>query len=115
MGWRVKHHQGSIRYRQQVGAIVVAKAGLYVIYSQMYYFDDTTPIMGHYTYINSDKVMESVGSVINDAYRKFSTKYHGGVFRLDVNDRIQVRVPSSHKDYYMGPTYCFFGAYRIGA
>lgn len=98
-----------------MGAIVVAKPGIYSIYSQMYYFDDTTPIMGHYTYINHNRVMESVGSVINDSHRKFSTKYHSGVFRLQVNDRIQVRVPASHKDYYMGPTYCFLGAYRIGA
>jgi hypothetical protein len=113
--WKVSQRQGSIQYHQPLGAIVVAKPGLYFIYSQMYYHDKTTPIMGHYTCINNIKVLESIGSVINDSHRRYSTKYHGGMFRLKQNDRIQIRVPFTHKQYFMDATTSYLGTYRISS
>ena len=78
----------------------------------MYYIDGFTVQMGHGTYINQDKVLESVGSVIS-ASRKYNTKYHGGVFLLRENDTLSVRIPFA-KSYYMDREGSFFGAFLLG-
>ncbi|KAJ7392568.1 hypothetical protein OS493_010215 [Desmophyllum pertusum] len=70
--WVLKHKAGSIIYNQVTGDIEVKRTGYYFIYSQMYYYDGTTMAMGHSTYINHEKVMESVGSVVS-VRRKYNT------------------------------------------
>ena len=110
--WNLKHKEGSILYHGPTGHIVVKRTGYYFIYSQMYYFDGSTVKMGHYTYINQDKVLESVGAVIS-ASRKYNTKYHGGVFLLRENDILSVRTPFT-KSYYMDREGSFFGAFLLG-
>ena len=78
----------------------------------MYYYDGATALMGHHTYINDEKVMESVGSVIG-LKRKYNTKYHGGVFLLQERDTISVYIPYS-KLYFMDIEGSFFGAFLLG-
>lgn len=109
--WNVKHRQGSIVYHASFGEVEVKRAGFYFVYSQMYYFDGNTSQMAHDTYINNKKVMGSVGSVIGE-YKKLNTKYHGGVFRLQVNDTISVRSPYT-KEFNMVPWGSFFGAFLL--
>ncbi|KAL9963486.1 hypothetical protein ACROYT_G026997 [Oculina patagonica] len=78
--WALRHREGSILYNRVTGHIQVKKPGYYFIYSQMYYSDGSSTYMAHATLINDEKVMGSVGSVINS--KKFSeTKYHGGDWR----------------------------------
>jgi len=77
----------------------------------MYYYDGTTAHMGHLTYINHEKAMESMGSVVNE-YRKYNTKYHGGVFLLRENDTLSVHIPYT-KSYYMDREGSFFGAFLL--
>lgn len=77
----------------------------------MYYYDGETLQMAHNTYINSQIVMESLASVINQT-KKYNTKYHGGVFLLRVNDTISVRVPYTSR-YNMDSLKSFFGAFMI--
>lgn len=89
----------------------MARKGYYFVYSQMYYYDGSPIMMGHLTYINDNKVMESMGSVIT-AKKKYNTKYHGGVFLLDKGDKISIRHPYT-KTYYMSATGSFFGAFMI--
>ena len=107
----MKHKKGSIKYHWDTGRIEVKKTGYYFIYSQMFYYDGTSLQMGHYTYINHDKVLESLGSVVNDR-RKYNTKYHGGVFLLRENDTLSVIIPYS-KTYYMDREGSFFGAFLV--
>ena len=109
--WEVKHKVGSIEYRSETGQIVVKKTGYYFIYSQMFYYDGTALQMGHYTYINHDKVLESLGSVVSDL-RKYNTKYHGGVFLLRANDTVSVHIPNV-KVYNMDREGSFFGAFLV--
>ena len=109
--WEVKHKVGSIEYRSETGQIVVKKTGYYFIYSQMFYYDGTALQMGHYTYINHDKVLESLGSVVSDR-RKYNTKYHGGVFLLRANDTVSVHIPNV-KVYNMDREGSFFGAFLV--
>ena len=108
--WVLKHSEGSIVYRP-TGHIEVKRTGYYYIYSQMYYYDGSTIQMGHNTYINHEKVMESSGSVIS-AERKYNTKYHGGVFLLRENDTISVHIPYT-TIYYMDSEGSFFGAFLL--
>ena len=68
--------------------------------------------MAHATFINDNKVMGSIGSVINSK-RFLDTKYHGGVFSLRENDTISVRV-SHQNTYYMTTGESFFGAFWLG-
>ena len=109
--WEVRHKVGSIEYRSVTGQIVVKKTGYYFIYSQMFYYDGTALQMGHYTYINHDKVMESLGSVVSHL-RKYNTKYHGGVFLLRANDTVSVHIPYV-KVYKMDREGSFFGAFLV--
>ena len=109
--WNLRHREGSILYHVTTGYIQVKKTGYYFIYSQMYYYDGTSAQMGHYTYINRDKVLESMGSVVSSS-RKYNTKYHGGVFLLRENDTISVHIPFT-KNYYMDAEGSFFGAFSL--
>lgn len=109
--WNERHREGSIEYHSTTGFIEVKKKGYYYIYSQMYYYDGSTVLMGHHTYINHEKVMESAGSVIGPK-RKYNTKYHGGVFLLQENDTISVHIPyTTH--YFMDSEGSFFGAFLL--
>ncbi|XP_022792743.1 ectodysplasin-A-like isoform X1 [Stylophora pistillata] len=112
MHWKVSHTEGSIEYHPTTGFIKVKRKGYYFIYSQMYYYDGSTMLMGHYTCINNKNVMGSAGSVIS-SYRKYNTKYHGGVFLLQENDTISVRIPYTTR-YYMDSESSFFGAFLLG-
>lgn len=109
--WAQKHREGSILYHSSTGHIEVKRKGYYYIYSQMYYYDGSTIQMGHNTYINHEKVMESSGSVIS-AERKYNTKYHGGVFLLQENDTISVHIPYT-MHYFMDSEGSFFGAFLL--
>jgi len=110
--WVLKHKEGAISYNHPDGSIVVKRTGYYFIYSQMYYFDGTTAHMGHLTYINNKRVLESMGSIVNE-YRKYNTKYHGGVFLLRKNDTLSVNTLYT-KRYYMDREGSFFGAFLLG-
>ena len=102
--------QGNIRYTN-TGFIEVARKGYYFIYSQMYYYDGSTTMMGHLTFINNKKVMESYGNVISPA-KKFNTKFHGGVFLLESGDQISVRHPYTTL-FFMSNAGSYFGAFMI--
>ena len=78
----------------------------------MFYYAGNAELMGHYTYINHDRVLESMGSVISSS-KKYNTKYHGGVFLLQENDTISVHIPFT-KSYYMDEEASFFGAFLLG-
>ena len=109
--WEVRHKGGSIQYHSDTGHIVVKKTGYYFIYSQMFYNDGTALQMGHGTYINHNKVLESLGSVVSDL-RKYNTKYQGGVFLLRANDTVSVHIPYT-KVYFMDREGSFFGAFLV--
>ena len=104
--------EGSILYHPSTGQIQVKRKGYYFIYSQTFFTDGSGLIMGHDTYINEFRVMASVGSVVSDI-RKYNTKYHGGVFLLQENDTISVRLPYTIH-LRMNSEASFFGAFLLG-
>jgi len=107
--WIVRDKMGAIKYDQ--GFIIVGRTGHYFIYSQMYYNDARTHLMAHQTYVNNERVMESVGSALTDS-TKDNTRYHGGVFLLRVNDTISVRIPYL-RQYNMKSDASFFGTFLL--
>lgn len=109
--WKLSHRFGSIDYHEAGGTVEIKRAGYYFIYSQMFYYDGSTIQMGHSTYLNDREVLRSMVSVINET-KKFNTKFHGGVFLLQVNDTISVRVPYT-KYYRMDAHDSFFGAFML--
>ena len=76
----------------------------------MYYYSDSNPFSGHYTYINNNKVLESVLSPVKN--KKYSTKFHGGVFLLSVRDRISVR-PMFVEKYRLDKHGSYFGTFML--
>ena len=110
--WHTKHVEGSILYNSSTGQIQVKRKGYYFIYSQTFFTDGSGLVMGHSTYINAFRVMRSIGSVIS-AERNYNTKYHGGVFLLQENDTISVRLPSNTR-YSINSVVSFFGAFLLG-
>ena len=61
--WNERHREGSIKYHPTTGFIEVKRKGYYYIYSQMYYYDGATALMGHHTYINDEKVRKVSGAL----------------------------------------------------
>ena len=110
--WHTEHVEGSILYHSPTGQIQVKRKGYYFIYSQTFFTDGSGLIMGHDTYINEFRVMASVGSVVSDIL-KYNTKYHGGVFLLQENDTISVRLPYTIH-LRMNSEASFFGAFLLG-
>ena len=110
--WIVKHINGGIKYKSATGHIEVKRKGYYYIYSQMYYYGDTTILVGHGTFINHKKVMESSGSVSSS--QKYNTKYHGGVFLLQEGDVISVQIPFISRFFaFLDSEGSFFGAFLL--
>lgn len=112
--WVAKAQQGSIQYKPSVGAIVINAPGTYYIYCQMHYYNEKQHLMAHQTTINGKVVLESFVGLPNDSRSKTFTKQHAGVFRLERNDRIQVKVPYTHHSYSFSETTSYFGAFRVG-
>lgn len=83
------------------------KPGYYLVYNQMYYCEGHALEMAHFTYINHDKVMESVSSVVSSS-RKYSTRFQAGVFALNAGDHISVR-GLANMSYRMVPSSTYFG------
>lgn len=77
----------------------------------MYYYAGNSLLLGHYTYINNQRVLESVANVIS-ASKKYNTKFHGGVFHLRANDQISVR-PMFVKEYRLDSAGSYFGAFML--
>ena len=86
--------------------------GYYVIYSQMYYFDGSTSVMGHSMYINDREVLRAISSVISST-KKYSTHYTSGIFKIMKGQRIYVGTRPSPAYYYFTRSTSFFGAFLL--
>ncbi|XP_068732463.1 complement C1q subcomponent subunit C-like [Montipora capricornis] len=111
VNWDIAHKEGSIVYHADLGEIQVKVAGVYFVYSQIFYFDGSTNQMAHDTFINGNREMSSEASIIGPS-KKLDTKYHGRIFRLRVNDTIGVRARYT-KLFNMVPWGSFFGAFLV--
>ena len=94
------------------GYLTVGVDGYYVIYSQMYYFDGSTSVMGHSMYINDREVLSVISSVISST-RKYSTHYTSGIFKIMKGQRIYVGTRPSPAYYYFTRSTSFFGAFLL--
>ncbi|XP_068732460.1 ectodysplasin-A-like isoform X2 [Montipora capricornis] len=111
INWDIAHKEGSIVYHAELGEIQVKVAGVYFVYSQIFYFDGSTNHMAHDTYINGHREMSSEASIIG-RHKEPHTKYHGRLFRLRANDTIGVRKRYT-KLFNMVPRGSFFGAFLV--
>ena len=109
--WVTKAVNGNVRFNARRGTLTVGVSGFYYIYSQLYYFDGSTYMLSHFTYINDRKVLVSASSVVS-SHRKYNTNYHGGVFRLQSGDQVSVKVGVTKK-FHMNPEYSFFGLFLV--
>lgn len=93
------------------GYLTVGVEGFYFIYSQMYYYDGRTSIMGHTMYIDDKKVLKTVYSVVSTT-RRYQTQFTGGIFYIRKGQKISVSTPFT-KYYYFTTTESFFGAFLL--
>lgn len=110
----VNQRQGSIQYQPAVGSIVINLPGTYYIYCQIHYYNEREHLTGHLTYLNGKAIMESVVGITNTSNRKHFTQQHGGLFKVDRNDQIQVKLPFTHNTYAFSQVSSYFGAFRVG-
>lgn len=109
--WNIAHREGRIRYHPTVGEIEIKVDGVYFVYSQMFYADETAHHMAHDTYINGEREMSCEASIIGQT-KNVDTKYQGRIFRLQANDTISVRGRYTKK-FKMEPWGSFFGAFLV--
>jgi len=114
--WRVSRRQsrGSIQYHGATGAIVIARAGFYYVYSQMFYCDIDIPVMGHIITVNKKPYLKSLSSThASDHQRKYNTNYNGALVRLSAGDTLSLKVIAKGVTYYMHRDSSFFGAFLV--
>lgn len=109
--WDIAHKEGRIRYHPAVGEIEIRVGGVYFVYSQIFYADETAHHMAHDTYINGEREMSCEASIIGQT-KNLDTKYQGRIFRLQANDTISVRGRYTKK-FKMVPWASFFGAFLV--
>ncbi|XP_033097214.1 uncharacterized protein LOC117101350 [Anneissia japonica] len=119
-GWHVQSANRTLFSR---GCIKIEYAGMYFVYSQIYFYteqnrptSEPTNItaasnhepMLHETCRNEKPIMKSAVP-----YRDFTSKYHGGVFKLEKNDEISIRVSKNDYHVNLNPELTFFGVYSL--
>ncbi|XP_072180304.1 uncharacterized protein [Diadema setosum] len=116
--WKEKASH-NVEFSQSRGVLRIQKPGLYYVYSQIYFSDspdsaretdsdDNVSPMTFSTMLNGENLMRSVVP-----FGRFSTKYHGGVFRLDDGDTIEVNVRNTHLRINTLPENSFFGVFML--
>ncbi|XP_071493941.1 uncharacterized protein [Diadema antillarum] len=116
--WKEKASQ-NVAFSQSRGVLTIQKPGLYYVYSQIYFSDspdtaqetdrnDNVSPMTFSTKLNGEHLMRSVVP-----FGRFSTKYHGGVFRLDAGDTLEVNVKNTQLRINTLPENSFFGVFML--
>jgi tumor necrosis factor ligand superfamily protein 10 len=113
------HSFGGLSYRN--GELIIPKVGRYYIYSQLYFQDENDkPHLIHYVHLTSNNITSVImRSVTSRCPSKKSnmylfSSYQGGVFPLNIGDRLSVGVSEGHSGAVsMEESASFFGAFMI--
>ena len=89
-------------------ALIVPVSGYYFVYSQVHLSD---PHSSHATLVNA-KPMWSGGNKDDDKSSLPTPDYHGGVVRLEANDRLSVGLPDQLSTNDLKNS--FLGAFYVG-
>ena len=110
--WITNNKVGSISYHASQGKLQVKISGYYYvfIYSQMYYDNDNDNVRraGHTTFIRNKMVMRSWAC-------KGRTTYHAGVFHIEENDTLLVKIPIKGTTIMLDQKATYFGAFLLQA
>ncbi|XP_077988086.1 uncharacterized protein LOC144442580 [Glandiceps talaboti] len=85
---------GFMTYDPLTGCLKVLKAGLYYIYSQLFYDDEHQLLCGHETHVNNHAVIHSFSSM-TEHHQKTVNSF--GVVRLNENDEISIKIMQENK------------------
>ncbi|XP_077987913.1 uncharacterized protein LOC144442437 [Glandiceps talaboti] len=83
----------AFKYDERTGHVTVLIPGRYYIYSQVYYAEEHLETVGHIVCQNNHPLMRSLTSLNDGAISR--TLYTGGVFNLQANDKISIKVPGT--------------------
>ncbi|XP_077988283.1 uncharacterized protein LOC144442786 [Glandiceps talaboti] len=100
--------KGFVKYNRHTGCLQVQKAGLYYIYSQLFYDDEHQLLCGHETHVNDRAVIHSFSSMTENHQQTVNSF---GVVRLNKGDEISINIPINQDScqVYLRPVTSFFG------
>ena len=108
--WKKQHTSGGITYDDN-GFLTVNTAGVYFVYSQMYYCDPNNSYTGFGVYLNNKKILNAIYSIVN-LYKPYHTQFLAGVFRIKKGERIWVGTTIT-RIYSFKEDSAFFGAFML--
>ena len=108
--WITNNKAGSISFHESQGKIQVKISGYYYVYGQMNNDNDNDNVRraGHTTYMRNKMVMRSWAS-------KGRTTYHAGVFHIEKNDTLLVKIPIKRTTIMLDQKASYFGAFLLQA
>lgn len=116
MGWSTDADPLLYEMEYKDRSLVLQKAGYYYVYSKVFFSDNG--VFHHFVDLRTEKYYGKSINLLQS--RKYSTKsnkqsnsYLGGVFYLDKDDAIFVKVSNTSKIVRHKPSENFFGAYMI--
>ncbi|XP_071501162.1 uncharacterized protein [Diadema antillarum] len=108
-----------VDFISESGVIRIRVPGLYYVYSQVY------PMESGKTLLRSDRIYDEEPMVFSTRRNsatlmrsvipvgQYATKYHGGIFWLDVGDEIELHVPNGNLVISTAPEDTFFGVFML--
>ncbi|CAH1245630.1 EDA [Branchiostoma lanceolatum] len=107
-------HYSSVFRLDVDGSLLVTEAGLYFVYSQVYYYDGSHAFLSHIIRGSGEEepFLQCIQSPVNES-RKYNTCFTAGVFHLDADDRIVVKLQQENGVVDMSPDTTFFGLIKI--
>ncbi|XP_066267254.1 tumor necrosis factor ligand superfamily member 10-like isoform X2 [Branchiostoma lanceolatum] len=96
------------------GSLMVTEAGLYFVYSQVYYYDGSHAFLSHIIKDSGEResFLQCIQSPANES-RKYNTCFTAGVFHLDEGDKIVVQLQQKNGVVDVSPETSFFGMIKI--
>ncbi|XP_078614657.1 uncharacterized protein LOC144883831 isoform X6 [Branchiostoma floridae x Branchiostoma japonicum] len=96
------------------GSLRVTEAGLYFVYSQVYYYDGSHAFLSHIVRESGERepFLQCIQSPVNES-RKYNTCFTAGVFHLDAGDKVFVELQQETGIVDMSPDTTFFGLIKI--
>ncbi|XP_006821733.1 uncharacterized protein LOC102800487 [Saccoglossus kowalevskii] len=100
----------SLIYNKATGQLKVLIPGKYYVYSQVYFSDSSLPVVGYFTCINNQARIRSLSSTTRDIGTDKRTLSAGGIFLLEKNDFISIKIPFANISLFLEKEGTFIGA-----
>ena len=93
------------------GCIEVGVTGYYFVYSQMYYAEGVSSYVSYSVYIDNERVLRAMHSVIDNT-RRYNTQYVSGIFKIASGQKIWIGTRTS-RGFHFDESSSFFGTFLL--